>query len=301
MRGISPHATTCGPPAGHAQRQQNRNVAFPKAVRCKLIEQSAIVNRQPVLTVPACHVAWICRTVIACAVFLTTWCVHEPLVQLRAYEGLRKTSRSVATNETTNRSECRIIYAGFVGALETSDHKASGVVQIRDMLRGPGYTDVCSNSFLPYTPSAALDWILTYFPSRTVLLTPEDWRSAPKIILVGHSTGGWAVLSVARQLRRRGIPVELTVQVDSVGITDLTIPANVKASAIFHARDILLFLTTKRLKLEDGKQTRLVANVLVKGANHLSITRDPRIGELIVKAIERLRADRMESSKALQE
>jgi len=95
--------------------------------------------------------------------------------------------------------------------------------------------------------------------------------------------------------------VELTVQVDSVGITDLTIPANVKASAIFHARDILMFLTTKRLKLEDGKQTRLVANVLVKGANHLSITRDPRIGELIVKAIERLRADRMESSRALQE
>jgi hypothetical protein len=33
-------------------------------------------------------------------------------------------------------ANCRIIYLGFVGALERSDNKDSGVVQIRNELRG---------------------------------------------------------------------------------------------------------------------------------------------------------------------
>jgi hypothetical protein len=51
-----------------------------------------------------------------------------------------------------------------------------------------------------------------------------------------------------------------------------------------------MFMTTKRLKLEDSSKTKIVANILVKGAGHISITRDPRIRALVVKTIERLRA-----------
>ena len=98
------------------------------------------------------------------------------------------------------------------------------------------------------------------------------------------------MLSVARDLREKDIPVELTIQVDSVGIDDVTVPSNVKEGAIFHAIDPLMFMTTKRLKVEDSSKTKIVANILVKGAGHLSITRDPRIQALVVKTIERLRA-----------
>jgi len=97
------------------------------------------------------------------------------------------------------------------------------------------------------------------------------------------------MLTVARELRDRDIPVELTIQVDSVGIDDVTVPSNVKEGAIFHAHDYLMFLTTKRLKLEDPAKTRIVADVLVKGASHLSITRDPRIRALVINTIGRLR------------
>jgi len=191
---------------------------------------------------------------------------------------------------TNTPSDCTIIYAGFVGAMETSDHKASGIVQIRDTLRGPTYADVCAKSFLPYNPSAGLAWILSHFPSHTGPLSAEELQRGPRIILVGHSTGGWAMLSVARDLRDKDIPVELTVQVDSVGIDDVTIPKNVKEGAIFHANDYLMLITTKKLKLEDSSKTKIVANVLVNGAGHLSITRDPRIRALVVKTIERLRS-----------
>lgn len=201
-----------------------------------------------------------------------------------------RTQGRTVVDKTSNPPGCKIIYAGFVGAMETSDHKASGIVQIRDTLREPAYRDVCARSFLPYNPSAGLDWILAHFPAHTGPFSHQEVQAGPRIILVGHSTGGWAMLTVARELRDRDIPVELTIQVDSVGIDDVTIPSNVKRGAIFYAHDYLMFMTTKRLKLQDASKTTIVADVLVKGASHLSITRDPRIRDLVVKTIEQLRA-----------
>jgi len=99
------------------------------------------------------------------------------------------------------------------------------------------------------------------------------------------------MLKVARDLRDKGIPVELTVQLDSVGITDYTVPSNVKASAIFHALDFLMLLTTKNIRMEDPHRTKLIANVLVKNASHLSITRDPRVRNLVLGTIFAVRED----------
>jgi pimeloyl-ACP methyl ester carboxylesterase len=185
---------------------------------------------------------------------------------------------------------CTILYAGFVGALESSNNKRSGIVQIRDSLQGPGYRDVCAKSFSPYTWNSGETWILQHFPKHPGRESQDDLASSPKVILIGHSAGGWAMLHVARDLNRRGIPVELTIQVDSVGINDHTVPANVKAGAIFHAHDILMFMTTKNLRLEDPARTTLVANVLVANAGHESVTRDKRIRELVMKTIESLRS-----------
>jgi hypothetical protein len=93
----------------------------------------------------------------------------------------------------------------------------------------------------------------------------------------------------------------LTIQVDSVGITDRTVPRNVKTAAVFHARDILMFLTTKRIRAEDPSQTKLAANVLVKGAGHESVTRDPRIRELVMDVVEALRATSVPSTSPIPE
>jgi hypothetical protein len=186
-------------------------------------------------------------------------------------------------------SPCKILYLGFVGAMEAAGRKGSGVVQIRDILRGPEYSDVCAESFMPVNWTSGRDWILKHFPAHSGPLIPEELTTVPSVILVGHSTGGWAMLAVARDLRDKNIPVELTIQIDSVGFTDYTVPRNVRSGAIFHANDILLFMTTKSVRLEDPSYTRLVANVLVKGANHLSITRDPRIKTLVLTTVESLR------------
>jgi pimeloyl-ACP methyl ester carboxylesterase len=189
------------------------------------------------------------------------------------------------------RPACSMIYAGFVGAFEPAGHKNNGVVQIRNLLSGPGYADVCAASFIPGSWPSGRDWILTHFASHPGPLTAAEAANCPRVILVGHSMGGWAVLNVARALRAKNIPVELTIQIDSVGITDHTVPSNVRYSAIFHAWDALAFMTTKNVKLEDPKYTTTIADVLVRDANHLSITRDPRIRELVLNSVKTLRAE----------
>jgi hypothetical protein len=192
---------------------------------------------------------------------------------------------------TQNGSGCQIIYLGFVGALEPGDNKYSGVVRIRKTLQGKDFPDVCAKSFSPYVWTEGRDWLMTHFPSHAGALTPAELEHSPKVILVGHSMGGWAMVSVARELRDRNIPVELTIQMDSVGITDITIPRNVKSVAIFHANDVLMFMTTKHVHLEDPAQTKVVADIKVDGAGHQSITRDPRIREMVINKVESLRLD----------
>ncbi len=209
-------------------------------------------------------------------------------------------SRSSAAVES-NAASCNIIYLGFVGALEPAENKHSGVVQIRETLQGHDYPDVCARSFSPYVWTEGRDWLLSHFPGHPGALTPDELQAAPKVILVGHSMGGWAMISVARELRSRDIPVELTIQLDSVGVTDYTVPRNVKHIAIFHANDFLMFMTTKHVRLEDPAHTTILADIKVDGAGHQSITRDPRIRELVMKAVETLRAAyKLQSSRINQ-
>jgi len=200
-------------------------------------------------------------------------------------------TRSSTEAAVSHDHSCKILYAGFVGAMESSNRKGSGVVQIRDVLRGSAYPDVCSESFIPLSWESCRNWILRQFPAHSGPFTQAEIDEAPRIILLGHSTGGWAMLKVARDLRDKGIPVELTVQLDSVGITDYTVPRNVKRSAIFHARDFLMLLTTKNIRMEDPQQTKLVANIVVKNASHLSITCDPRVKNLVLSTVVGIRED----------
>jgi hypothetical protein len=228
--------------------------------------------------------------IAVCSLALLAWITFVPVFVFSAPHP-PPSRRATSTDRAGQPADCKIVFAGFVGAMETSNHKHSGVVQIRDILRGPGYGDVCAASFVPISWTSGRDWILTHFASHPGPLTESEILHSPRVILVGHSTGGWATLSVARDLRDKGIPVELTVQVDSVGVTDYTVPRNVRTCAIFHARDILMFMTTKKVRMEDPFHTKLLANIVVENASHLSITRDPRIRELVLNAITDARAE----------
>jgi pimeloyl-ACP methyl ester carboxylesterase len=129
---------------------------------------------------------------------------------------------------------------------------------------------------------------MSRLPGDSGSVTEAGSKDTPRIILVGHSAGGWSMLKVARDLRDKGIPIELVVLLDSVGITDPTVPRNVKAIAVFHARGILMFLTSKNIRIENPQNTTVIANLVVKGASHLSITRDPQVRDVVLSTVDAL-------------
>jgi hypothetical protein len=67
-------------------------------------------------------------------------------------------------------------------------------------------------------------------------LEPEE-RASARLILYGQSFGGAAVVKLARQLDKLGVPVLLEVQIDSVGRGDARIPPNVARAASLFQRN----------------------------------------------------------------
>ncbi len=73
-------------------------------------------------------------------------------------------------------------------------------------------------------------------------LSAEE-KNAARIVIYGHSWGGSETVNFAQVLNRLGIPVLLTIQVDSVtksGQDDGTIPPNVREAINFYQLDGLL-------------------------------------------------------------
>jgi hypothetical protein len=85
-------------------------------------------------------------------------------------------------------------------------------------------------------------------------------KAQARIILYGQSLGGWAVVRLARELNQDGIPVLLTVQVDSVGLDDSVIPPNVKAAANLFQRDFVPLRGAPEIRAADPARTRILEN-----------------------------------------
>jgi pimeloyl-ACP methyl ester carboxylesterase len=91
--------------------------------------------------------------------------------------------------------------------------------------------------------------------------TAEEKRAA-RVILYGHSWGASAALLLARQLQTSGVPVVLTVQVDSVaklGQDDALIPGNVEHAANFYQSNGFP-RGQKQIRAADAGRTQILGN-----------------------------------------
>ena len=85
-------------------------------------------------------------------------------------------------------------------------------------------------------------------------------RRNTRVIIFGQSLGGQATVRLARALRKRHIPVLLTVQVDSFGPSDRTIPDNVQSAVNFYQRELLTFRGRSQIRAADPQKTKILAN-----------------------------------------
>ncbi len=81
-----------------------------------------------------------------------------------------------------------------------------------------------------------------------------------RIILYGQSWGGAAVLSTARDLQALGLRVDLTVQIDSVGLHDAIVPVNVMNAANIFQHDPLGIAGRSEIRAEDPQSTKILEN-----------------------------------------
>jgi hypothetical protein len=155
-----------------------------------------------------------------------------------------------------------VIILGFVGGFVRHDDMVRDEVRFAARLRKQYPSGVVVETFENRNGESAHRRIMTLLDANhDGTLSAEEKRGA-RIILYGHSWGAAEVVSLARQLERDGIPVLLTIQVDSVsklGQNDELIPANVAQAVNFYQADGLLH-GTAQIRAADPARTRIIGN-----------------------------------------
>src|SRR6202012_3404312 len=105
---------------------------------------------------------------------------------------------------------------GFVGGFVRHDDRVHTEVQLVKRLREEYASAVFVQAFENHRGKDAHEAVLHLLDAnKDGKLSPEEKQSA-HIIIFGHSWGASETVELARQLEKDGIPVVLTIQVDSV-------------------------------------------------------------------------------------
>jgi len=124
-------------------------------------------------------------------------------------------------------------------------------------------------------------------------LSTEEKRNA-RIVIFGHSWGASETVTLARKLERDGIPVLLTIQVDSVskiGQNDRVIPANVGQAINFYQPDGIVH-GRPAIRAADPARTEIVGNFRFDyKANPISCEGYPWFDRVLVKAHTEIECD----------
>ena len=200
----------------------------------------------------------------------------------------------------------KVIVIGFVGGYARPDDQGHPEVQFAQYLRDHYRPQVHAEVFANHDGKKALHEVLRLLDSGGNGNPSSTEKAHAKIIIYGHSWGAAETVVFARELGKQGIPVQLTIQMDSIakpGRDDSRIPSNV-ANAInfYQSRGPLQGLT--EIVATDPAQTTIVGNFhmtyqghRINCANypwyartlnkpHHELENDPRVWDLAASLID---------------
>ena len=154
------------------------------------------------------------------------------------------------------------IVIGFVGGYVSHDNPVHAEVQLAADLRRKYPAGVHVEAFENHRGEAARREILQLLDSDHDGTVSDREKQSARIILYGHSWGGSESVYLARELGKDGIPVLLTIQVDSVAKhwrNDSIIPPNVAQAANFYQPHGLVRGESK-IQAADPRRTRILGN-----------------------------------------
>jgi hypothetical protein len=154
------------------------------------------------------------------------------------------------------------VVLGFVGGFVKNDDKRHSEVQIIQRLSAEKLPALHAAVFENRQTAEALKQITRWLDTDGDGHLSAQEKQKARIILFGHSWGGSAVIRLAEDLDRRGIPVLLTIQVDSVNRGwghDCVIPANVaRATDFYQTRGLVHGCQT--IHAEDSQRTQITGS-----------------------------------------
>lgn len=175
---------------------------------------------------------------------------------------LRSNSFSTAHLTTAKESPQKAIVIGFLGGLVKHDDPAHAEVQLAKELRSQYSHDVYIATFENRRLQAARTSILEFLDTNHDGKLSDEEKRRARVVLYGHSWGASAVVALARQLEKDGIPVLLTIQVDSVakhGQDDSLIPENVQQAVNYYQPNGWLH-GQSQIRAEDPSHTKIIGN-----------------------------------------
>jgi pimeloyl-ACP methyl ester carboxylesterase len=176
---------------------------------------------------------------------------------------LRAASAPPLAPETTAAPSSIVI--GFVGGFVHHDNPHHGPVQLAKQIRQALSKDTYVRVFENRRRKRAYDTVLRLLDTNHDGVLSSEEKARARIILFGHSWGAAAAVMLARDLRREGVPVLLTVQVDSVAKiwqNDSLIPDNVAEAVNFYQTQGIVH-GQPLITAADPAKTQILGNYLV--------------------------------------
>jgi hypothetical protein len=154
------------------------------------------------------------------------------------------------------------IVIGFVGGMVGHNDTAHSEVQLAARLRNDQPADMQVRLFENRRSQQANREVLRLLDVDHDGTLSAAEKLAARIAIYGHSWGASEAVTLARTLEKEGIPVLLTVQVDSIakpGQNDESIPANVAQAVNFYQRRGLL-QGRRLIRAADASRTQILGN-----------------------------------------
>jgi hypothetical protein len=171
-------------------------------------------------------------------------------------------SVAASVSTTGDREKAPIIVIGFVGGFIKRDDPVHSEVQLAARLRKAYPFGVDVETFENYHGAEARKKVMVLLDTNHDGSPTSNDKQNARIIIYGHSWGGSEAIALARELEEDGIPVLLTIQVDSIAKLhrdDAVIPANVARAVNFYQPDGFLHGQSD-IRAADPTRTKILGN-----------------------------------------
>jgi hypothetical protein len=175
----------------------------------------------------------------------------------------------------TPLAEGDVLIIGFLGGWEKWDDEGRGVRKFALRLRAMNLPGVHVETVENHQRHLAIELIRNALDRNADKKLDDEEKKSARIILYGQSFGGAAVNKASRELHKLGVPVLLSVQIDSVGRGDGEVPPNVRRAVNFYQRnDFIPYLRgEKHFRAKDPRQTEILGNFqLDYDGKHVDLT-----------------------------